>query len=442
MSALTDVEPGIAQDLTGAGDKRADARTLAAAREVLTGKRRGIRALMPFIGPAFIACVAYVDPGNFATNISGGAQYGYMLLWVIVASNLMAMLIQTLSAKLGIVTGRNLAETCRDQFPKPVVWGMWGVSEVVAMATDLAEFLGAALGFNLLFGMPLLAAGLLTAVVTFLILALQSYGFRPLEAVIGVLVGVIATCYLIELFMGKPDWGQIGISAITPQFSDTNSVLLAVGILGATVMPHVIFLHSSLTQDRIRPANETQARRILKFEIIDVIIAMGLAGLINAAMLIMAAATFFTTGHSDIGSIEEAHKTLSPLLGDASSTVFAISLLASGLSSSAVGTMAGQVIMQGFLKRTIALWIRRLVTMIPALVVIALALDPTSTLIISQVVLSFGIPFALIPLVIFTSNRKIMGGLTNHRVTTIVISLVAALIVALNAYLLYSTFFG
>lgn len=442
MSAVTDIEPGLSTDRIIVGDKRADARTLASAREVLTGKRRGIRALLPFIGPAFIACVAYVDPGNFATNISGGAQYGYMLLWVIVVSNLMAMLIQTLSAKLGIATGRNLAETCRDQFPKPVVWGMWGVSEVVAMATDLAEFLGAALGFNLLFGMPLLWAGFLTAFVTFLILALQSYGFRPLEAVIGVLVGVIAACYLVELFMGRPDWGQIAGSAITPQFSDPNSVLLAVGILGATVMPHVIFLHSSLTQDRIRPADETQARRILKFEIIDVVIAMGLAGLINAAMLIMAASTFFTTGHSDIGSIEEAHKTLSPLLGDASSTVFAISLLASGLSSSAVGTMAGQVIMQGFLKRTIPLWVRRSVTMIPALVVIALALDPTSTLIISQVVLSFGIPFALIPLVIFTSKRKIMGGLVNHRVTTIAISMVAALIVALNVYLLYSTFFG
>lgn len=444
MSAITDVEPTKTQDRPGieTGDKRADARTLNAAREVLTGKRRGIRALLPFIGPAFIACVAYVDPGNFATNISGGAQYGYMLLWVIVASNLMAMLIQTLSAKLGIATGKNLAETCRDQFPKPVVWGMWGVSEIVAMATDLAEFLGAALGFNLLFGMPLLVAGFLTAIVTFLILALQSYGFRPLEAVIGVLVGVIAACYIIELFIGKPDWGQIGLSAITPRFADTNSVLLAVGILGATVMPHVIFLHSSLTQDRIKPANETQARRILKFEIIDVVIAMGLAGLINAAMLIMAASTFFTTGHSDIGKIEEAHQTLTPLLGDVSSTVFAISLLASGLSSSAVGTMAGQVIMQGFIKRTIPLWIRRAITMIPALIVIALALDPTATLIISQVVLSFGIPFALIPLALFTSNRKIMGGLVNHPATKLVIGLVAALIVGLNLYLLYGTFFG
>ncbi|HST04200.1 MAG TPA: Nramp family divalent metal transporter [Chloroflexia bacterium] len=413
-----------------------------AAEEVLTGKRRGIRALLPFLGPAFVACVAYVDPGNFATNIAGGAKYGYMLLWVIVASNLMAMLIQVLSAKLGIATGRNLAEACRDNLPRPLVWGMWGISEVVAMATDLAEFLGAALGFNLLFGMPLLVAGLLTAVVTFVILALQSYGFRPLEAVIGALVGVIAVCYLIEMVIGTPDWGQIGLHAFVPQFTDSQSIFLAVGILGATVMPHVIFLHSSLTQDRIRPANEKQAKRLLRFEIIDVIIAMGLAGMINAAMLIMAASTFHATGNSDIASIEEAHQTLTPLLGGASSMVFAIALLASGLSSSTVGTMAGQVIMQGFLKRSIPLWVRRGVTMIPALLVIAIGFEPTATLVISQVVLSFGIPFALIPLAIFTSKRKLMGGLVNTRLTTIAVSLVAALIVGLNLYLLYSTFTG
>ncbi len=441
MSAIAD-DRYTREQGTAIADRPGDTRTLHSANQVLTGKRRGLRALLPFIGPAFIASVAYVDPGNFATNISGGAQYGYMLIWVIVASNLMAMLIQTLSAKLGIATGKNLAETCREEFPRPVVWGMWVLSEVVAMATDLAEFLGAALGFNLLFGMPLLVAGFLTAIVTFLILALQSYGFRPLEAVIGALVGVIAGCYLIELVIGKPDWGQIAIHSVTPQFADTNSVLLAVGILGATVMPHVIFLHSSLTQDRVRPANEGQAKRLLRFEIIDVVIAMGMAGLINAAMLIMAASTFFSTGHSDIGTIEDAHKTLIPLLGDASSTVFAISLLASGLSSSAVGTMAGQVIMQGFLKRTIPLWLRRTVTMLPALAVIAIGFEPTITLVISQVVLSFGIPFALIPLAIFTSKRKLMGNLVNHKGTIIVISIVAALIVALNIFLVYQTFFG
>lgn len=422
--------------------KHGDAGTMEAARAVFAGERRGIRSLLPFIGPAFIACVAYVDPGNFATNIAGGAQYGYLLLWVIVASNLMAMLIQTLSAKLGIATGHNLAEACRQYFPRPVVWGMWGVSEVVAMATDLAEFLGAALGFNLLFGIPLLPAGILTAITTFLILGLQRYGFRPLEAVIGSLVGVIAVCYLIEMLLGAPDWGQIATHAIIPQFSGTQSVLLAVGILGATVMPHVIFLHSALMQDRIRPVDEAQARRLLRFEIVDVVIAMSLAGLINAAMLIMAASTFFATGHSDIGTIEEAHKTLTPLLGNASSVVFAISLLASGLSSSTVGTMAGQVIMQGYLKRKIPLWVRRVVTMVPALIVIALEFDPTQTLVLSQVLLSFGIPFALIPLVLFTRRHDIMGGLVNRKLTTIAVSIVAALIVSLNIFLLYETFFS
>jgi manganese transport protein len=422
--------------------QRGDVGTVAAAQEVFSGQRRGFRALLPFIGPAFIACVAYVDPGNFATNIQGGAKYGYMLLWVIVASNLMAMLIQTLSAKLGIATGLNLAETCREQFPRPVVWGMWGISEIVAMATDLAEFLGAAIGFNLLFGIPLLAAGLITAATTFLILGLQRYGFRPLEAVIAALVGVIAVCYLIETLLGAPDWGQVAYHAITPQFTDTESVLLAVGILGATVMPHVIFLHSSLTQNRIRPVNEHQARRLLRFEIVDVVIAMSLAGLINAAMLIMAAATFNATGNAAIASIEEAHRTLAPLLGNASSTVFAISLLASGLSSSTVGTMAGQVIMQGYLRRKVPLWLRRFITMLPALIVIAIGLDPTDTLVISQVVLSFGIPFALVPLVLFTRRRDLMGALVNHRVTTVIVSIVALLIIALNLFLLYQTFTG
>ena len=442
MSAITEDKFNKERSRVKADDRPGDTGMRQAAEEVLTGKRRGIRALLPFLGPAFVACVAYVDPGNFATNIAGGAKYGYLLLWVIVASNLMAMLIQTLSAKLGIATGKNLAEMCRDQFPKPVVWGMWGVSEVVAMATDLAEFLGAALGFNLLFGMPLLVAGVLTAIVTFIILALQSRGIRPIEAVIGALVGVIAVCYLIEMVIGTPDWGMIGLHAFVPQFTDSESIFLAVGILGATVMPHVIFLHSSLTQDRVRPANEMQAKRLLKFEIIDIAIAMGLAGLINAAMLIMAASTFHATGNSDIASIEQAHQTLTPLLGGASSMVFAIALLASGLSSATVGTMAGQVVMQGFLKRSIPLWVRRGVTMIPALVVIAIGFEPTATLVISQVVLSFGIPFALIPLAIFTSRRKVMGGLVNRPLTKIAVSLVAALIVGLNIYLLYSTLTG
>jgi manganese transport protein len=365
-----------------------------------------------------------------------------MLVWVILASNLMAMLIQSLSAKLGIATGHNLAEVMRENFPRPVVIGMWVLGEIVAMATDLAEFLGAALGFYLLFGMPLLAAGLLTGVVTFAILALQRYGFRPLEAVITALVAVIAVCYLVETVLGRPDWGAIGLAIVRPSFSGTESVLLATGILGATVMPHVIFLHSALTQGRIVVKDERLLRRLYRFELIDVAVAMTLAGFINIAMLVMAAATFHATGLVGIASIEEAHRTLAPLLGQASSFVFGISLLASGLSSSTVGTMSGQVVMQGFLNRTIPLWIRRGVTMLPALAVIALGLDPTRTLVVSQVVLSFGIPFALIPLVMFTRRRDLMGPLVNRAWTTGVASVVAALIVGLNLFLLYQTLFG
>jgi manganese transport protein len=421
-----------------------DARTLRAATEVLEGRgaRPWYARLLPFLGPAFIACVAYVDPGNFATNIQGGAEFGYLLVWVIVASNLMAMLIQSLSAKLGIATGRNLAETCRDQFPRKTVFGMWIIAECVAMATDLAEFLGAALGFNLLFNIPLFPAAILTAISTFLILALQRYGFRPLEAVITVMVGIIAFCYLFEMIFASPNWAAIGESFTPPKFSGTESVLLATGILGATVMPHVIYLHSALTQDRIVTRDPMQLRRLFRFEVIDVVIAMGLAGLVNAAMLIMAASTFYEKGLTEIASIEEAHQTLEPLLGSAASTIFAISLLASGLSSSTVGTLAGQTIMQGFIRRSIPLWLRRILTMLPALIVIAIGLDPTRTLVISQVVLSFGIPFALIPLVMFTRQKDLMGVLVNTRLTTIVATIVATVIVALNVFLLYQTIFG
>jgi manganese transport protein len=421
-----------------------DAGTIRAATEVLSGKsKRGFfRRLLPFLGPAFIACVAYIDPGNFATNIQGGASFGYMLVWVIVASNLMAMLIQTLSAKLGIATGLNLAEMCREHFPKPIVWAMWVLAEIVAMATDLAEFLGAAIGFQLLFHIPLLWGGILTAVVTFIILGLQRYGFRPMEAVITALVGVIAICYVIETVLDRPEWGTIVYHAVVPQFSGTESILLAAGILGATVMPHVIYLHSALTQGRIVTRDPPLLKKLLRFEMIDVIIAMGLAGFVNAAMLIMAASTFFLAGLSNVGTIEEAHRTLAPLLGQASSWVFAISLLASGLSSSTVGTMAGQIIMQGFLRRQIPIWIRRGVTMLPALIVIVIGLEPTRTLVVSQVVLSFGIPFALVPLVMFTRRKDLMGVLVNHRLTTIIASIVAGLIISLNIFLLYQTFFG
>lgn len=447
---MTRLQPPEANPRRYAGEtvgSAGDTGTLATATAVLRGtspKGRWAR-LLPFLGPAFIACVAYIDPGNFATNIQGGAQFGYLLVWVIVVSNLMAMLIQALSAKLGIATGRNLPETIRAQFPRPVTWGLWGLAEIVAMATDLAEFLGAAVGLNLLFGMPLLPAGLLTGVATFAILALQRYGFRPLEAVIAVFVGVIGLCYLIETILGQPDFGAAGSSILQPRFAGSESVLLATGILGATVMPHVIYLHSALTQDRVVPGDAAQARRLFRFELVDILIAMGIAGLVNAAMLMMAAATFWSRGQDVTAAddiILEAYRTLTPLLGGAASTVFAISLLASGLASSAVGTMAGQVIMQGFLARRIPIWLRRLVTMLAALVVIGLGVDATRTLVISQVVLSFGIPFALIPLVMFTRRRDLMGELVNRRLTTAVAVIVVSIIVSLNIFLLFQTFFG
>jgi manganese transport protein len=419
-----------------------DATTVYAARVVLAGQRRGWRAILPFLGPAFIASVAYVDPGNFATNIESGAQFGFMLLWVVVASNLMAMLIQSLSAKLGIATGMNLAEVCRAQLPPLLVWALWVVSELAAMATDVAEVLGAAIGFQLLFGIPLLPAGLLTGAITFGILGLQRYGFRLLEFLIATMVGVIAICYVLETLLAAPDLSEIARHAVVPEFQGTDSVLLAVGILGATVMPHVVFLHSHLTQRRIPALAPEQARRAFRFEAVDVVIAMTLAGLVNAAMLIMAAATFHASGYASIGSIEEAHATLSPLLGPASSAIFAVSLLVSGLSSSTVGTLAGQVVMQGYLRRSVPLWLRRLATLLPAFIVIGLGVDPSRTLVISQVILSFCLPAALLPLVAFTNRRDLMGGLVNRTSTTVLASLVAALILALNLLLVYRTLAG
>ncbi len=416
--------------------------TVETAMEVLSGQSNKGRfsRLLPFMGPAFIASVAYLDPGNFATNIQGGAKFGYTLLWVIVASNLMAILIQTLSAKLGIATGLNLAEQCRSNFPRPLVLVMWALMEIVAMATDLAEFLGAAVGFYLLFGIPLWVAGIITAIVTFLVLGLERFGFRPLEAVITMLIGIVALSYLVETVLERPEWGKVLYHAVVPQFSGAESVLLATAILGATVMPHAIYLHSALTQGRIVVRDPVQLRRLFRYELVDVLVAMGLASLINAAMLIMAASTFNKHGLTEIGTLEGAYHTLEPLLGRGASSVFAISLLASGLSSSSVGTMAGQVIMQGFLKKHIPIWIRRLVTIIPSLVVISIGLDPTRTLVLSQVVLCFGLPFAIIPLIMFTGNKKLMGTLVNRPLTTLLSTIVAALIVALNLYLVYQIF--
>ena len=436
--------------------KPADRATVDTAIEVLecTSNKVGFARLLPFLGPAFIASVAYIDPGNYATNIQGGAKFGYMLLWVILVSNLMAMLIQTMAAKLGIATGRNLAEMMRDHYPHWARIPMWILMELVAMATDLAEFLGAALGVYLLFptlfqwigdrtGMPpLLLPAILMGGLTFAVLLLERGGFRPLEVVITGLVGIIAACFLVETVLDRPDWGQIAYHAVVPQFAGPESVLLATGILGATVMPHVIFLHSSLTQGRIVTKDPGMLKRLFQYEFIDVLIAMSIAGLVNMAMLIMAASTFYVNGLSDIGTIEEAHRTLIPLLGGMSSVVFAVSLLASGHSSSTVGTMAGQVIMQGFVHWHIPMWVRRVITMSPSFVVIGMRLDPTRTLVLSQVVLSFGLPFAIIPLVYYTAHAKIMGTLVNTRITTILGSLVAALIVALNLFLLYQIFTG
>jgi manganese transport protein len=396
--------------------------------------------ILPFLGPAFIACVAYIDPGNFATNIAAGSQFGYRLVWVIVAANLMAMMIQSLSAKLGIATQKNLPEVCRERFPRRVSVGLWIQAEAIAMATDLAEFLGAALGIHLLTGMPLFPAAVIAGIAAFAILGLQRFGFRPLESVIAVFIAVIGVCYLIELAIARPDYGQVFQHAVTPTFGSSEALLLSVGILGATVMPHVIYLHSALTQDRIVAKSDDDARTLLRYTRIDVLIAMSIAGLINIAMLVMAASTFYKSGLLHIDSIERAHRTLEPILGSASSALFALALIASGLSSSAVGTLAGQVVMQGFINRQIPVLVRRLVTMIPAFVVIALGLDPTRTLVISQVVLSFGIPFALIPLVYFTSRRDLMGVLVNRRVTTVAASVIATVIVSLNIFLLVDTF--
>ncbi|WP_136514650.1 Nramp family divalent metal transporter [Geomonas edaphica] len=421
-----------------------DSKTVQSALDALSRQPRGSRLtrVLPFLGPAFIASVAYVDPGNFATNIQGGAQFGYLLLWVIIASNLIAMLIQTLSAKLGLATGHNLAEHCRLHFPKPVSLGMWLIMEAVAMATDLAEFMGAALGFQLLFGIPLLAGALLTAVTTIGILGMERFGFRPLEAVISAMVAVIALCYVAEIFIVKPDWSDIAAHVVRPAFSGSESVLLATGIIGATVMPHAIFLHSSLMQGRIVVKDRKKLRTLYRYEIMDVVIAMGIASFVNMSMLIMAAATFYATGKTSVATIEEAYRTLEPLLGPAAKFIFGVSLLFSGLSSSSVGTSAGQVIMQGFIQRHIPLWIRRIITMAPSLFVIAMGFDPTRTLVISQVVLSFGLPFAIVPLVMFTRRADIMGDLVNRRTTTMFAGFAAAVIVALNMYLLYTTFTG
>jgi manganese transport protein len=414
----------------------------AAAREAIGGQRRGLMAVLPFIGPAFIASIAYMDPGNFATNISGGAEFGYALLWVILLANLMAMLIQGISAKLGIATGKNLAEMCRERFPRWVCIVLWLSQEVMAMATDLAEFLGAAIGLNLLLHIPLFLAAAFTGTLVFLVLAVTQRGFRALEFFIGGGVGVIAVCYVVETILSRPDWSQVLLHAVVPSLPGSDAILLSVGIIGATVMPHAIYLHSGLMQNRVRAANEQEKRRIFRFERIDVIIAMALAGLVNMSMLFMAARVFHFTGHTEVADINTAYQTLVPLLGGGAAIVFGISLVASGISSSHVGTMAGQVVMQGFVGFRIPIWIRRIATMIPALIAIGLGLDPTRTLVMSQVVLSFALPIPVITLIMFTRNRAIMGSLVNRRLTTIFAIVCAVVILSLNIVLLYQTFGG
>jgi manganese transport protein len=413
-----------------------------AAREAIQGKTRGLRAVLPFLGPAFIASIAYIDPGNFATNISAGAQFGYALLWVILLANVMAMLIQSLAAKLGIATGMNLAEMCRARFPPWICYFLWVTQEITAMATDLAEFMGASIGINLLTGIPLLGAALITGVGVFIILALQGNGFRGLEVFIGACALVIALCYVVETILSGPDWLQIARHSVIPSLPGANAVLLAVGIIGATVMPHVIYVHSNLTQGRVVPATEDEARRVFNFEKIDVIAAMGLAGLVNMAMLFMAARVFNETGHADVATIESAYETLTPLLGGTAALVFGISLVTSGVASSHVGTIAGQVVMQGFVNFRVPIWLRRLLTMLPALIAIYLGLDPTRTLVISQVVLSFTLPFPVMTLIFFTRNRELMGKLVNRRTTTALAILCAAVILTLNAVLIYQTLGG
>jgi manganese transport protein len=417
-----------------------EAAVAAAARRSLEGRARGARRLWPFLGPAFIAAVAYIDPGNFATNIAGGAQFGYLLLWVVLAANLVAMLVQTQSAKLGIATGRNLAELCRESFARPVSFGLWIQAEIVAMATDIAEVVGAALGLHLLFGIPLFPAGLIAGAGAFAILGLQQLGFRRLEAGITALVGVVVGSFVIELFHAKPDGGEIARHLFVPGFSDTESILLATGIIGATVMPHVVYLHSALTQRRIVGRNDEERRRILNFEKVDVVIALSLAGVVNLSMMIVAAALFHSGGLTEIDTIEGAFAGLERVVSENAATVFGVALLASGFASSSVGTMAGQVVMQGFIRRSIPLFLRRAVTLAPALVVLAVGFNPTDALVLSQVVLSFGIPFALVPLLLIARRRDIMGPLANPRWLTAIAALLATLIISLNVFLIVDLF--
>lgn len=425
-------------DLPALKDSLSD-RTTTQIREVLSGQKRGYRSALLFAGPAVIASIAYMDPGNFATNIQAGAQFGYTLLWVVLMANVIAMLFQALSAKLGIVTGSNLAEMCRAQFPTPIVIFMWIVSEIAAMATDLAEFLGGAIGLSLLFQIHLMPGMVITAIITYGILLLQGRGYRPIELIIGALVAVIAFCYLLEMFVAPVSWGAVALHSVLPRIPNPEALTIAVGIVGATVMPHAIYIHSGLTQNRANARDEGERRKLIHFSNREVLIALGIAGAVNMAMVIMAAAAFHI-GHSGITDIQTAYHTLTPLLGIGAAGIFLVSLMASGISSSVVGTMAGQMIMQGFVGFRIPVWLRRVVTMAPAFVIIALGVNPTWALIISQVVLSFALPIPMIALVIFTRRRDIMGDFANKPYIDWLAIIGTVIILLLNAILLLQTF--
>ncbi|APP14557.1 MULTISPECIES: Nramp family divalent metal transporter [Bacillus] len=417
----------------------AQAHMSVAAERALEGKVKGFRRLLPFLGPAFIAAIAYIDPGNFATNIAAGSKYGYLLLWVILISNLMALLIQSLSAKLGIATGKNLPEIAREEFPKPVSIGLWIQGELVIIATDLAEFIGAALGLYLLFRIPLLEASIIAAIGSFAILELQRRGYRALEAGITGMLFVVVIAFAVQTFVAKPDLASVAGGLFIPRFEGTDSVLLAAGILGATVMPHAIYLHSALTQRRVVGRTEKEKKLIFRFEFLDILIAMVVAGAINASMLIVAAALFFKNGLF-VEDLDVAFQHFGTLAGPVSAILFGVGLLVAGLSSSSVGTLSGDIIMQGFIQYRIPLYVRRLITIIPPIAIIASGVNPTSALVMSQVVLSFGIAFALIPLILFTSKKRIMGDLTNARWVTGISWVIAALVVTLNLFLIVDTF--
>lgn len=413
-------------------------RTTAGIHEALAGRRRGVGTWLLFAGPAVVASIAYMDPGNFVTNIQAGAKYGYGLLWVVLLANLIAMLFQALSAKLGLVTGRNLAELSREHFPRPVVWGMWGISEVAAMATDLAEFLGGAIGLSLLTGLPLFWGMVVTGMVTYAILIFEKRGFRPIELIIGALVCVIGVCYLIEMFIAPVDWGTAARQAVLPHLADAGALTIAVGIIGATVMPHAVYLHSGLTQARPMGRDEAQRRRLLRFSNREVVIALTIAGAVNVAMVMMASAAFHA-GHPEVAEIETAYHTLTPLLGAGAAALFLLSLIASGVSSSVVGTMAGQMIMQGFVGFRIPVWVRRLVTMVPAFVIVSLGVNTTDALVISQVVLSIALPIPMIALLLLTGRTDIMGRFANGRMTRVAAWIATVVVLTLNTILLMQT---